>query len=394
VTSSIRVALLLVAVTTTALGGLCGSAAAVNIQVTGPEEVVFDYTTDACDVIDIPDGQAQAIRDSLGRVLLYGPGGGGRRMVGPDFNNLTRDCAMRFPLAYDPNPAHYNWINVLVGLYTETGRDIHALVHTEWHGWEIPGACPAGPGQRRCGAGGITYAVSHDNGDTWAVPAPPDNLVATVPPRPTIDDSRAGLFSPTNPIKKGNYYYSVLLLGGIGDQDRGACIMRTPDVGDPEAWRGWDGATFGVKFRNNFYEYVDPQRTHTCEVISPDQIQSMTRSVTYNTALGKYVLTGHAAKFDPAQGRNVPGLFLSTSDDLIHWSMRELIVEKPSLVTHTCGGEDPASYPSLIDHDSTDPNFRITDSDMYLYYTVFHYNAACQLQLDRDLVRLPVRITP
>ena len=120
----------------------------------------------------------------------------------------------------------------------------------------------------------------------------------------------------------------------------------------------------------------------------------MTRSLTYNTALGKYVLTGHSARYDPAQGRNVTGLYLSTSDDLVHWSMRQLIIEKPSLITHTCGGEDPAAYPSLIDPGSTDRNFRITDSTMYVYYTIFRYNAACQLQLDRDLVRVPITIAP
>ena len=75
--------------------------------------------------------------------------------------------------------------------------------------------------------------MSHDDGNTYSVPPSPDNLVATVPPRPTIDDVRTGLFSPTNPIKKGNYYYSIVLSGTIGDQDIGACVMRTDDIADP-----------------------------------------------------------------------------------------------------------------------------------------------------------------
>jgi hypothetical protein len=378
----------------TALGSFCVSAPAVTVNVTGPEEIVFDYTTMRCNDIDIPDGPTQAIRDSLGRVQLNAANGGSRRMIGPDFNSLTRDCTSRFPLTFDPNPAHYRWSSTVFAQYTENGRDIYGLVHNEWHGWEIQGACTAAQGARRCGSGGITYAVSHDDGDTWFAPEPPDNLVATVPPRPTIDDARTGLFSPTNPIKKGNDYYSVVLLGAIGDQDSGACIMRTPDIGDPDAWRGWDGTSFSLRFRNNFYEHTDPQRTHTCEPVSPNEILAMTRSLSYNTALGKYVLTGHSAKFDPVQSRNVFGLYLSTSDDLIHWSMRELIIEIPGLISHECGGPGPAAYPSLIDHDSTDRNYRLTDSTMYLYYTIFHYNAACQLTLDRDLVRRTVEITP
>ena len=61
---------------------------------------------------------------------------------------------------------------------------------------------------------------------------------------------------------------------------------------------------------------------------------------------------------------------------------------------HTCGGPDVGVYPSLIDHDSTDRNFRITDDTVYLYYTLMHYNAACMLTLDRDLVRVPVQFSP
>ena len=393
-TQPIRGALVLAGALLASLCGFCPGAAAVTINVTGPEEVVFDYTTMRCDDFDLPDGPTQAIRDSTERIQVSGVSGGGRRLTGPTFNSLTRDCSSPYPLTGDPNPAHYNETNVLNALYTENGRDVYGLVHNEWHGWAIPGACPAALGNRRCGSGAITYAVSHDDGNTYSVPPSPDNLVATVPPRPTIDDVRTGLFSPTNPIKKGNYYYSIVLSGTIGDQDIGACVMRTDDIADPSSWRGWDGASFGLRFRNNFYENTEPQRTHMCEPISPNEILSMTRSLTYNTALGKYVLTGSAAKFDPAQSKNVFGLYLSTSDDLIHWSMRELMIERPSLASHQCGDPDAVAYPSLIDHDSTDRNYRLTDSTMYLYYTHFHHDMSCGIGLDRDLVRVPIQISP
>ena len=121
---------------------------------------------------------------------------------------------------------------------------------------------------------------------------------------------------------------------------------------------------------------------------------SMSRSVTFNTFLNKFVLTGSAVKFDPAQSRNVYGFYYSTSDDFVHWSMRQLIIEVPSLFSHQCGGPDALSYPSLIDHGSTERNFRVTDATVYLYYTVMHYNAACQLTLDRDLARVPIQFSP
>jgi hypothetical protein len=376
-----------------ALGGLGGGAQAATITPMGPEEVVYDYSTMRCNDSDLFDGVAQALRDSTGRIQLFKNSFYMRRLVGPDFAHLTSDCnTILLPSPLDPNPAHYNYLTGPV-MYTENGQDIYAIVHNEWHGWEIPGACPAGFGRRRCGAGANSYAVSHDNGESYTTPTPPANLISTIPPRPTIDDSRTGLFSNTNPVKRGSYYY-VLSLIQSEHQDVGICPMRTRDITDPSSWRGWDGTSFSLRFRNPFYEHVDPLRTNTCEAVSYENILGMARSVTYNTTLGKYVLTGSTVKYDPAQSRYVWGFYFSLSDDLVHWSMRELIMEAPSLLTHTCGGPDALSYPSILDHDSTDRNFRVTDGTAYLYYVHMHYNAACQLTLDRDLVRVPIQISP
>jgi hypothetical protein len=370
-----------------------GSALAVSVAITGPKETVFDYTTMRCSDLDYPDGTVQPFRDSLGRLQLLT---GTRRMIGTNFNDLVSDCArgtlVSSPL--DPNPAHYNYLNWLGAIYTPNGRDVYGLVHSEWHGWEIPGACSTGLGTRRCGVVGITFAVSHDNGDTFAQPAPPDNFVATVPPRPVLDALRTGLVGVSTPIKAGSYYYAFGLTSAAANNERdGVCIMRSPDITDPTSWREWDGASFSLRPQNPFYENVGPYRTHICQPIAYDQIQSMARSVTYNTYLGKYVLTGTAVKYDPSRGQLVYGFYYSLSDDLIHWSMRQLLLEIPSLQSHQCGGPDAGSYPSLIDDDSTDRNFRTGDATMYLYYVEMHYNAACQLTLDRDVVRVPIQFS-
>ena len=391
---SIRGTLVLMSTVLAVLGAVSGSARAVSVTITGPQETVFDWTTQRCDDSDIPDGPVYALRDSLGRAQLIMPSYATRRMIGPDFDHLTRDCTPIFTSLVDPNPAHYSYLQYLNGTYTENGRDIYALLHDEWHGWEIPGACPAGPGKRRCGVGGITFAVSHNNGDSYSQPAPPDNFVATVPPRPTVDDGRTGLFQPTAPVKLGNYFYSIALIGAVGDQDAGACALRTRDVTDPASWRGWDGTGFGVHFRNPYYESLRPAIVNTCEPISYENILAMTRSVTFNTVLNKFVLTGSAVKFDPASSQNIYGFYFSLSDDLVHWSMRQLLMQIPSATSHVCGGPDSGSYPALIDPDATDPNLRITDDTVDLYYSVQHYNAACQITQDVDLVRVPIQFSP
>jgi hypothetical protein len=315
-------------------------------------------------------------------------------MIGPDFDHLVRDCTPVLSSLLDPNPAHYNFHQFLNGTYTENGRDVYALLHNEWHGWEIPGACPAGPGKRRCGVGAVTFAVSHNNGDSYTEAPAPDNFVATVPPRPTLDDPRTGLFQATAPVKLGNYFYSIALIGAFGDQNAGACMMRSKDVTDPTGWRGWDGTGFGVRFRNPYYEGSGPGVDNTCEPADYENILAMSRSITFNTVLNKFVLTGSAVKFDPASSQNVFGFYFSLSDDLVHWSSRQLLLQIPSTLSHQCGGPDAGSYPALIDPGATDPNFRITDDTVDLYYTVSHYNAACQQTLDRDLVRVPVQFSP
>ena len=63
-------------------------------------------------------------------------------------------------------------------------------------------------------------------------------------------------------------------------------------------------------------------------------------------------------------------------------------------VVNFFGGPDAAAYPSLVDPGATDPNFRVTDDTVDLYYVVLHYNAACQVTNDRDLVRVPIQFSP
>jgi hypothetical protein len=64
------------------------------------------------------------------------------------------------------------------------------------------------------------------------------------------------------------------------------------------------------------------------------------------------------------------------------------------VMTHVCGGPDPVAYPAIIDPSSTDRNFRVSGGSTYLYYVRIHYNALCQQTLDRDLVRIPIQISP
>jgi hypothetical protein len=49
-------------------------------------------------------------------------------------------------------------------------------------------------------------------------------------------------------------------------------------------------------------------------------------------------------------------------------------------------------YPALLDPSSPSRNFAVTDDDAYVYYTRFNLED-CEIGADRDLVRMPVRLT-
>jgi hypothetical protein len=129
-----------------------------------------------CDPGDFPDCAVQPFRESTGRLQLLT---GLRRMAGTNLNELTSDCCgPDHHISARSEPRSLQLYELVDAVYTENRRDIYALVHDEWHGTDIPGACPASPGKNRCGVLGVTFAVSHDNGDTYVQAAPPDASAA------------------------------------------------------------------------------------------------------------------------------------------------------------------------------------------------------------------------
>ena len=99
----------------------------------------------------------------------------------------------------------------------------------------------------------ITYAVSTDGGRSFKAPAGPERFVAGVPYRydPTRGQ-RSGLFNPSNIVRRGDYFYTMMTSAPQGEQRAGVCLMRTDRLDDPASWRGWDGRDFTVQFANPY----------------------------------------------------------------------------------------------------------------------------------------------
>jgi hypothetical protein len=362
-----------------------------SVKVIGSQQTVFDWSRQACEPRDIPDVPAHAYRDVGGDVHLFASHYVSRAMTGPDLNHLKRDCqvVLRSTLSARPQLfADREWIS---SPYTLDGRTVIALIHDEYHGWQHAAGNCLLPFPN-CWYNAVTLAVSRDGGLAFEpAAAPPANLVAALPYRYRPDQPPYGIFNPSNIVKKGGYYYSLVYTQRYRSQRLGTCVMRTQNVADPQSWRGWDGNRYDVTFVD---PYAGPSGTggHLCQPVSLTQIGAMSSSLTYNTYFGKYLLVGANSGYDARKRRVVNGFYYSISDDLVHWSQRKLIREVELPWTYACGDPDPVVYPSLLDPGSRSRNFETTGRRPYLYFTREHYSA-CRETLDRDLVRVRIEFS-
>jgi hypothetical protein len=165
----------------------------VSVAVTGNPEVVFDYTRDRCDEVDIPDAPARVFRDAQGRLQLIASHHMARRMIGTSLDAMVRDCRVVLSSHGSARPERFDDSEWLMAPYTLDGRTIHALVHMEYHGQDHgPAQCPSGRNDL-CWYDAITLAVSRDGGATYTHAEPPAHVVAAPPWEYRPDNAGLGL---------------------------------------------------------------------------------------------------------------------------------------------------------------------------------------------------------
>ncbi|MDW3650984.1 MAG: T9SS type A sorting domain-containing protein [Bacteroidia bacterium] len=361
-----------------------------DVQLLGSEEIVFDWTTDACEQENIPDAPARAFRDAAGNVNLSISHYHNYRMLGADFNSLVPDCSPTMISDFDSIPQNFNDYEWIVSTYTHDGINVMAVVHNEHHGWEYAGQCNdnSSSSNLNCWYNTMTYALSTDSGKTFTQAAAPDHFLFGAPYKQDTTGSGAhGIFEGSNIIKspKDGFYYRLVKTESIGLQGEGTSIVRTDDPFDPQSWRGWDGEGFNVEFVN---AYEHPERDpadHVLARIGQGFIEKMNLSISWNTYFNKFVLVGAAQK------SNVWGIYYALSDDLIHWTARKRIMQGNMIIDpNRSNTEDILGYPSLIDHTDTTRNFEVSGQEAHLYFTRWRQSNGLY---DRDLVRIPIRFS-
>ena len=372
-----------------------------RITVTGPEELIFDWSRDKCDDLDIPDLPARAFRDADGNVHLIASHYSTRLFVGPDFDRLRHDCNVVLQSKENPDPAAFDDKQWLGSLYTNDGQTIYGLAHVEYQGNAHPGRCPSAD-YFRCWWNTLALVVSTDGGRSYRRQGARNGLVAAVPYRYEPDLGVEGFRNPSQIVRNpaDGYYYAlvqqdVLARPGVA-REGGNCMIRTRNLADPTSWRAPDeSGAYTRRLVDPYTESDGSPRTHLCGTYIQTRPggSPLHPGLSWNTHLRRWLLIGGDqvdVRTDPAGTKW--GVYLSVSKDLITWTTQRLVFARNMAFVHNCGDPDPIMYPSLIDHTSASRSFETSGSRAYLYYTVQHY-VGCQQTLDRDLVRVPIAIS-
>ena len=161
-------------------------------------------------------------------------------------------------------------------------------------------------------------------------------------------------------------------------------MLPTTAVGTPGAWRGWDGAGFGVAFIDP-YTNPGPPEQHVCAPVGRGGLRWPVTSLVRHQPTGLFV----ALMQNGARGG---GVYYATSPDLLQWSGPALLLPALGLGAWSCGDPAPLAYPSLLDPASADRNFETAGAAPVLFATRFNIRN-CKVGEDRELVRWSVRVT-
>ncbi|EWY36352.1 hypothetical protein N825_26135 [Skermanella stibiiresistens SB22] len=372
----------------TLVSGLAGQAGAQDLSLTIPPgaepEIVFDHDRDACEKFDVPDVPTRAFRMADETIRLIASHWTNRAFSGPDLDHLSHPCDIVYEGGNNDDPAAFDDRGWLVSTYTLDGVTVHGLVHNEFQGHRRPALCPTGR-YMDCWYNTVTYVVSKDGGRSFKPPATGSRLVAALPYRydPTRG-KRSGLFNPSNIIRRGDHFYTMMTAAPQEAQAGGVCLMRTDRLDEPTSWRAWDGHDFTVRF-------ADPYRDGGGGTCVP--LPGLTRlmaSLSLHRPSGLYIGLFTHQQRPPGGSTVVDGVFYATSPDLVTWSKPRLLFPTPTTLDKGCDTM-PVVYPALIDPDSPSRNFEDTDDDAHIYMTRISMDG-CKTGWTRNLVRLRVHI--
>jgi hypothetical protein len=358
-----------------------------RIEIAGTEEVVF-ASAQRCDRDDIPDVPLRAFRRPDGTIRAFAAHWNNLPFT-ISAGDLSRHCASAFAGGRRDDPAAYDDRGWLIATWRlDTGPEVVAIVHNEYHGQDRPARCRF-RSYVECWENALTLALSRDGGERFVLPsAYPDGYVVA---RGPLDYARSqgaryGFYNPSNILFRDGYFYLAAPMMEAGGRSAGVCLMRTPDIRDAAAWRGWDGSDF----RAPLSRYATGTQAMGCRPL-PGLVGQMGSFV--RIAGSDYVAAITLRSDLAGEGRSA-AIAYSLSRNMTDWSEPRRLMQVDSFWAPGCRPGDNARYhyPSVVDLDSVSANFDEIGSTAHLYMTRVRLTE-CRITMDRELVRIPLRVS-
>ncbi len=355
---------------------------------------VFETPQQSCKPNDIPDAMARAFRDYMGTVHLVAASSELFQSLGSSLDSVQHSCEVGHYSANDPNPADFNDQTWIDSFYTLDGKTIAGLTHTEYHGWAHPGECHS-QNFSECEYDSDTYHQSNDGGYHFNSFKAPANFLAGVPYKYVVDRGPNGYSVDTNIVEWDGWYYALATSyawppGCSGQTGPHRCLVqtggspiRTQNVFDASSWRGWNGTDFSLSFVDPYSGPVEHPLDHA---YTPVQYMDVVTGINIFQPSNLVVAT----LWDPWDDEyGTPGLYLSTSTDLVNWTKPTLVITLDKFLAQEPAGSWSYAYFSLIDPMAPDLNFSIIGNHPELYYVRFDNNGQ-----GRVLFRQGIELTP
>lgn len=360
----------------------------VTVELAGAAQTVFRWQSDRCAKDHIPDTPARAFRDRSGAVHLFAAHHPNRAMVGPDLSAVRVDCTSRFRGTRSSDPYRLDDFIWLTSFHTSDGQRVVALGHAEFHGYKHPALCPVGK-YMACWRNAVISTISRNGGRTFSRTPGRSAAVAALPyPYDGRVGRRTGYFSPSNIVQWKGKLYAFVFAERYRGQRRGACLLRADPAEENPVWRAWDGQRFSVDL-GQISIVTQAGADRFCLPV-PGMRWTLT-SVVRHQASGLFIGLFAGWLTRSSDGPENVGVYFVTSRDLVHWSQPRVLMRRPLMFKFDCGEKAVFAYPSLLDDSSPSRSFDTVSDRAFLYLTRFNM-AGCRLPMNRDLIRLPVRI--
>jgi len=338
----------------------------IQLKVSPPFKVLFNFPDNACDIQDIPDAPGRVFRDNKGILHLFASGFINRALSGKNIYNLSHSCDITYKGGHKSDPSQYNDYGWLTSFYTTNGIDIFALVHNEFHGNERPSLCATGVYQK-CWENSITTAASTDGGKTFTR-SPGKSSILNLPYKYKGDRTlQFGYFNPSDIVYHDGYYY---FLASVIDPDNnfsGVCLVRNADLFKQEEWRGWDGNAFTVRFIDPYKEtYTGPH----CKPIK--NLFFSLGSVSYFPEQSTFIAVSRHQAWELKNDKRPIGIYISKSTDLINWTTPQLLLSDEQAIAMGSIHETVQFYPSIITIDDNKKN-ETQNREAYLLTIEFNW---------------------